>query len=123
MENDSASDKKSGFDIRRYHRYFWILVPTIAIGGMFYPLLGLLMLPMMIILLVLSYFKARYWCNNLCARSSYMNVVVGKASRFNRVPGLLLSPKFRYGFLGVFFAVFLFRIYSVATQFRGVGAA
>jgi hypothetical protein len=119
MEKDSPCENATKFNIKKYHPFFWILVPIIGIGGMFYPLLGLLLLPMMVILLVLSYFKARYWCNNICARSSYMNNVISKVSLFRRVPTFFHSMKFKYGFLIVFFALFFFRIYSVLTVFQG----
>ncbi len=55
----------------------WIMIwfyPLIAIGGLFYPLLGYLMLVMMLFLIIYAYFKARYWCGNLCPRGAFLDL-------------------------------------------------
>jgi len=105
--------------LRNIRKFFWIIVPVIAIGGMFYPVLGLLMLPMMIALLVMSYFKARYWCANLCPRGSFLDFIIRPFSGFGKAPGFLNSQLFRYGFMILFLALFLYRITTAALEFRG----
>jgi polyferredoxin len=102
-----------------FRKYIWFLVPLIAIGGMFYPILGLLMLPMMIGLIVMSYSKARYWCANMCPRGSFLDHVIRPFSGFSKGPGFLISAKFKYVFMILFLALFLFRMYSVITEFSG----
>lgn len=103
----------------QFRKYIWLLVPLIAIGGMFYPVLGLLMLPMMIALLVISYSKARYWCANICPRGSFLDFVIRPFSGFGTGPGFLTSARFRYAFMVLFLAVFLFRMHSVLSESSG----
>lgn len=100
-------------------RYFWILLPLIAIGGMLYPLLGLLMLPMMVALLVISYSKARYWCSKLCPRGSFLDFVIRPFSPFGKAPGFLTNPKFRYAFMALFLLVFILRMYYAVSESAG----
>jgi polyferredoxin len=105
-----------------FRKYLWFLVPLIAIGGMFYPLLGLLMLPMMLALLAISYSKARYWCANMCPRGSFLDFVIRPVSGFGKGPGFLTSPAFRYAFMALFLALFLVRMFSALTEFSGWAA-
>jgi polyferredoxin len=105
--------------ISSIRKYLLLLVPLIAIGGMFYPYLGLLMMPMMAGLLILSFFKGRYWCANICPRGSYLDFLVRTASGYGKAPSFLISKGFRYGFLALFFGVFLFRVSTVLLEFQG----
>lgn len=57
----------------------WLL-PLIVIGGLFFPVLGYLVIAMMTFLVILSFFKGRYWCWNLCHRGSFLNVVLSQFS-------------------------------------------
>ena len=91
-------------------------VPLVALGGMFFPLLGLLMIPMMAALLALSYSKGRFWCANLCPRGSFLDFIVRPLSGFGQGPRFLTSSIFRYSFLALFMAGFIFRISTAMTE-------
>jgi hypothetical protein len=39
----------------------WLLVPLIAAGGLYYPLLGLAVIGIMFAMMFLGLFKGRYW--------------------------------------------------------------
>lgn len=85
----------------------WLL-PAIVVGGLFYPVLGYLVLAMMVILLVLSAFKGRYWCAHLCPRGAFLDIVMSRASFKRPLPGLFIVPWFRwlvFGLLMVFLTV------------------
>ena len=62
----------------------WLL-PLIVIGGFYYPLLGYMVVAMMAFLLVLSYFKKRYWCWNICPRGAFLDIVMSKLTLNKRI--------------------------------------
>ncbi len=82
----------------------WFL-PLITIGGLWYPLLGYLVVAFMLFFLVLSYFKKRDWCWNLCPRGAFLDLVMPYAT-FNRiVPRIVTKQWFRWA---VFFLFMVF---------------
>lgn len=105
--------------IKIAHRWSWLMVPTIALGGLWYPWLGLLMLPMMIFLLGLSYFRGRYWCGNLCPRGSLLENIIRPMSSAKMIPPMLISNRWRYTVLAVFIGVFSYRTYNVFSALSG----
>ena len=72
----------------------WFL-PLIVIGGLFYPVLGYLMVAMIAFFLVLSFFKARYWCWNLCPRGAFLDIVMSKSSLNKPFPRVFAKSWFR----------------------------
>ncbi len=50
---------------------------------------------------VISLFRGRYWCGNLCPRGSFYDSIMSKFSRHRRVPPFLKSTYFR-GFMILF---------------------
>lgn len=87
-------------------KYGFIFTLTVAFLGLWFPLLGLLVIPVMIGLMLYSFFKGRYWCGNICAHGSLYDSVLIKFSRNTQIPKL-----FRSKILGVsFFAFFMFMI-------------
>jgi ferredoxin-type protein NapH len=53
----------------------WLL-PLIVIGGLFYPIIGLLVTGMIIFFVILSFFKQRYWCWFLCPRGAFLQMAL-----------------------------------------------
>lgn len=98
----------------------WLL-PIIVIGGLFYPLLGYLVLGMMIVLLVLSYYRGRFWCANYCPRGSFLDLVLSRLSLRRKIPRLFLRPAFRWAFVAVFLVFFAFQIVSAEKTVAGIG--
>ncbi len=94
-------------------KYSWILVPLVAFGGLFYPVLGLLVLAIMITLMVTALFKGKYWCGNLCPHGSLFDVILKKVSFKRKIPDILKSSYLKYGFFIFFMAMFIFRIIRV----------
>lgn len=90
----------------------WLL-PVIVIGGLFVPILGYLVLAMMIFMFVLSYFKGRYWCWNLCPRGAFLDIVMSKLS-FNRpIPKIFTKMWFRWS---VFVLLIGFLVWRLANS-------
>ncbi|MBP2030493.1 polyferredoxin [Methanohalophilus levihalophilus] len=71
--------------------YLWIIVLIAAIGGLWYPILGYMMLVVMVTLLTTSVFRGRWFCGNLCPRGSLYDFVLGKFSRKQNIPKILSS--------------------------------
>ena len=87
----------------------WFL-PIIVIGGLFYPLLGYLMVAMMAFFLALSFFKSRYWCWNLCPRGAFLDIVMSKLSRNKPFPIIFVNQWFRLAVFILLMGVLLARL-------------
>lgn len=87
-------------------KYGWIFTLLVAIGGLWYPKLGLLVLPVMLTLTFLSFFKGRYWCGNFCPHGSLFDSLLGPISRNKKIPKFFKSKIFGT----IFFAFFIFNI-------------
>ncbi|MDD5194393.1 MAG: 4Fe-4S binding protein [Candidatus Omnitrophica bacterium] len=87
----------------------WLL-PLILIGGLFFPLLGYLVLLMMVFFLILSYFKGRFWCSHLCPRGAFLDLVLSKLSLRKKIPKLFLSEKFKWFFFAAFMIFFIMQL-------------
>ena len=89
-------------------RNAWLFTILVAIGGLFEPRLGLLVIPIIFALTVMSIFKGRYWCGNFCPHGSLYDRISLKISRNIKIPGFLKSRVLRIGFF-LFFGFMLSR--------------
>lgn len=87
-------------------KYGWIFTLMVAIGGLWYPKLGLLVIPVMVTLTVLSFFKGKYWCGNFCPHGSLFDSLLHPISRNNKIPKFFKSKVLGY----LFFTFFIFNI-------------
>jgi len=69
----------------------WLVTLAVAVGGQFYPPLGLLVPAIMLSLIGLSLFKGRFWCGNFCPHGSFFDFLLLPLSRNRKIPGLLAS--------------------------------
>ncbi|MFH1772113.1 MAG: 4Fe-4S binding protein [Candidatus Omnitrophota bacterium] len=99
----------------------WLL-PLIVIGGLFQPLLGYLVIAMMAALLVLSYFKRRYWCWNICPRGAFLDIVLSKFSLNKPPPKLFAKQWFRWSMVILFSATLVLRLVSTGGNLIAIGA-
>jgi len=99
----------------------WFL-PIIVIGGIFYPVLGYLMVAMMVFFLVLSFFKPRYWCWNLCPRGSFLDIVMSKLSRNKPFPKFFVHKWFRLGIFILLMGVLSLRLISSGGNLIVIGS-
>lgn len=86
------------------------VLPLIVIGGLFYPLLGYLVVSMIAVLLVMSLFRGRYWCWNLCPRGAFLDIVLSKVSLNRPMPRSFAKPAFRWLVFFLFMSFLIFRI-------------
>ncbi len=87
-------------------KYGWILTLTVAIGGLWYPKLGLLVIPIMLALTTTAFFKGRYWCGNFCPHGSLFDYLLMPISRNTKIPAFFKSKILS----GLFFALFTFKL-------------
>lgn len=99
----------------------WFL-PLIVIGGLFYPLLGYLVLAMMAILLIMSFFRGRYWCWNFCPRGAFLDIILSKVSMNKPMPRGFVKQGFRWLVFFLFMAFLIFRILRTGGNLIAVGA-
>ena len=101
----------------------WFL-PVIVIGGLFFPVLGYLVLGMMVFFLSLSYFKPRYWCWNLCPRGAFLDIKISEISSQKPLPKTFTKTPARILiFLTAGFLSFLlWKLIPKYNVFEGVGA-
>ncbi|MCF7908479.1 MAG: 4Fe-4S binding protein [Candidatus Omnitrophica bacterium] len=98
----------------------WFL-PLIIVGGLFFPLLGYLVLLMMIFLLSLSYFKGRFWCSHLCPRGAFLDLALSRVSRKAQLPRIFASQKFRWGVFAIFMIFFASQLFVVERNVYSLG--
>jgi ferredoxin-type protein NapH len=90
--------------------YLGIIVLIISIGGLFYPKLGYFLLLVFASLMIISPFRGRWFCGNLCPRGSFNDFWLGRISRFKRIPSLMRNLWFR---IPIFFAMMGFMIWRI----------
>ncbi|HPZ10523.1 MAG TPA: 4Fe-4S binding protein [Candidatus Eremiobacteraeota bacterium] len=95
--------------ITKIQIYTWIIVPLISLGGLWYHKLGLIMPVMMVFLLILSYFRGRFWCGNLCPRGAFLEIFIKPISFYGKIPNLFKAKYFRIFVVTVFMTVFTLR--------------
>ncbi len=96
-------------------RYAWIFTMLVAIGGLFEPKLGLLVILVMAGLMITAFFTGRYWCGNICPHGSLFDMLL-PISRNIKIPKFLKSKYFILGFFIFFMFNFSRRILSVVNQ-------
>jgi len=99
----------------------WFL-PVIVIGGLFYPLLGYLVVAMMAVFLTLSIFKGRYWCWHLCPRGAFLDMVLSRLSVNRQPPGIFSKAWFRWLIFVLFMGFLIFRVYHAGDSPIAIGA-
>ncbi len=99
----------------------WFL-PVIIIGGLFYPLIGYLVLAMMVLGLILTLFKARYWCWNLCPKGAFLDLVWSKITRNKPLPQFFHRQWFRWLIFSIFMVLLIFRVIRTEYTLTAVGA-
>jgi len=98
------------------------LLFVIVIGGLWYPLLGYIVVAMMAFFLTLSVFRSRYWCWHLCPRGSFLDIALSKVSRQKTQPRFVSRIWFRsIVFIGVM-GFFVYRLRQTGGDIIAIGA-
>lgn len=90
--------------------YIPIIVPIVIIGGLFNPLFGYFLLLDMILLMIISPFKGRFFCGNLCSRGLFNDFILSKISRKIKIPSLFKNMKFRIVVLTLMMSFMIYRV-------------
>ncbi len=98
----------------KLQKYTWPFTFLVAIGGLWQPRLGLLVVPVMLALVVMSFFRGRFWCGNVCSHGSLFDHVLGPFSRKRNIPKFLKSPYMAWGFFAFFGYNFTKRVITAA---------
>jgi len=91
----------------------WIFTVLVAIGGLWEPKLGLLVILIMLGLTITSFFTGRYWCGNFCPHGSLFDRIAMPISLNKKIPNFLKSKYMIIGFFIFFMFNFSRRIINV----------
>ena len=90
-----------------WKKYSYILLFAFIILGMFDMRFAIAAIICMVGPIILSFWKGRYWCGNLCPRGSFYDNLIFKFSKKRKVPKFLKSTFFR-----VFMVLFIISMFS-----------
>lgn len=99
MDNYYIKTNRTFTNIRKYA---WLFTLLVAIGGLWQPKLGLLVIFIMAGLTITSFFSGRYWCGNFCPHGSLFDRIAMPISLNKKIPTILKSKFLVIGFF-IFF--------------------
>ncbi len=85
--------------------WLWVFVPIVAVGGWWYPYLGLLVIGCMLAPVAVAAVRGRYWCGWLCPRGAFFDAIMARVSRHRPAPAWLRGRAFRIGMLAFLMTV------------------
>ena len=94
--------------------YGWIMTILVAIGGLWEPKLGLLVVFIMAGLTISGFFTGRYWCGNICPHGSLFDRIFSPISRNKKIPKFIKSKAMILGFLLFFSFNFARKIIKIS---------
>ena len=103
-------------------RYGWIFAFAVAFGGLWVPRLGLLLIPMMLTLAIMGFFRGKYWCGNFCPHGSLFDGIVLPLARNDAIPGILRSRPVTWGAFALFMIGLVSRLAPVLGDWGTMGS-
>lgn len=70
-------------------KYSWLFVPIVAFGGLWFPKLGLLIIPLMLTLATFAFLKGKYWCGNICPHGSLFDFIIMPRGANRKIPAFM----------------------------------
>ncbi|OPJ62892.1 4Fe-4S binding protein [Clostridium oryzae] len=107
--------------LRVWKRFSFIILIAFIIVGLFDMRFAVIAAICMIGPIILSFFKGRFWCGNICPRGSFFDNVVCKFSNDKKTPRCLKSYFFRIIVLTLMMTVFISRLCKTSGDIYGVG--
>ena len=101
--------------------YLGILVLIVSIAGLWFPLLGYLLLVVFATLMISSIFRGRWFCGNLCPRGSFNDFWISKISRDRKIPKILRSFWVRVPLLAFMMVFMGYRLMSTQGLINQIG--
>lgn len=118
MNNTNNYYIKTNRIFNSVRKYGWIFTILVAIGGLWEPKLGLMVLFIIGGLTVTSFFKGRYWCGNFCPHGSLFDKIILPVSLNKKIPNFIKAKPFIASFF-IFFMVNLGRKIFKISKFWG----
>lgn len=120
----TQADKKQAHKSRKKLQSFtWLALPIVAIGGWFYPLMGWLLLGCMVGSVGVAFFKGRAWCDWMCPRGSFFDVIIARFSRKIEIPSFFRNKGIRIFMLGMIFTMMGVQFYFAWGNAQAMGLA
>lgn len=94
-----------------WKKYSYILLLFFIVVSIFDLRFALVAIICMFAPIIVSFFRGRFWCGNLCPRGNFYDTVISKFSNKKPVPKFLKSVYFR-----VFIAIFMFAMFALGIQ-------
>lgn len=95
---------KTNRTFNKIRDYGWIFTVMVAIGGLWEPKLGILVVFIMAGLTLTSFFNGRYWCGNFCPHGSLFDKIIMPFSLNKKIPSIFKTKIF----VALFFIFFMF---------------
>ncbi len=97
----------------KLRKYAWLFLLVAPVGAWWYPTIGLLIVPLMLILTIIAFFNGKYWCGNICPHGSLFDGLILAISKNRAIPNILKNHWFA-GIVFTWFMVMLgIRLYKV----------
>ncbi len=101
--------------------YLGIILLIVSIGGIWYPKLGYFLIIVFSTLLIISPFRGRWFCGNLCPRGSFNDYWLGKISKHKSIPKIFTSMWVRIPIFILMMGGMFFRIFSTKGVIDKIG--
>lgn len=95
-----------------WKKYSFLVLVAFVILGLFDFRIAISAIICMLAPIIVSIFKGRFWCGNLCPRGNFYDNVVSKFSKHNKVPKILKSNLFRSFMVIFMMSMFTLGIYK-----------
>ena len=107
--------------LRLWKKYSFILLIAFIAFGMFDLRFAVIAAICMVAPIIVSIYKGRFWCGNLCPRGNFYDNVVSKFSNKRKVPNFLKSYYFRAVVLIFMMTMFTLGIKKNLGDLYGIG--
>jgi len=97
--------------IELWKKYSYVILLIFIVASLFDFRIAVAAIICMVAPIIVSLFKGRFWCGNLCPRGSFYDNVVSKFSKKNQVPKFLKSVYFR-----IFVILFMFTMFGIGIK-------
>lgn len=100
--------------ITKRHIIQWILtplIPIVIVFGYHFPIISYSAPIVMVLGVLVGFFKGRYVCGNICPRGSFLDRVVSKVSPNNDITSKIRDIRFRWAVFGFMMLFMGFRLF------------
>lgn len=103
-------------------RWIWWVLPFIVIAGWLYPVLGYFIPVCMVAGLGIAIFRGRSWCDWLCPRGSFLDVLLSRIGVKRDIPPLLRKGWFRIMVMALLMLILLTQLPRFWPSVYGMGS-